>query len=86
MMDLPLEERAKLYAKLVEIDVFFQRPLGSGTDGSVWKTTRGTAVKALARQPNYINELECYKRFAAAEVTEIDGFAVPHLVNSNDEL
>src|SRR6266702_8200098 len=86
MSDLVLEERARLYEKQVEIQIHFDRPLGSGTDGSVWNTSRGTAVKALARQQNYINELECYKRFSAVEVTEIDGFSVPKLIDYDDDL
>ncbi len=86
MSDQILEERARLYEKHCGIQIHFDRPLGSGTDGSVWNTSRGTAVKALARQKNYINELECYKRFLAADITEIDGLSIPNLVGYSDEL
>ena len=86
MSDLVLEERARLYEKQFDIQIHFDRPLGSGTDGSVWNTSRGTAVKALARQQNYINELECYKRLSAAGMTEIDGLSIPNLVDYSDEL
>jgi hypothetical protein len=86
MGDRVLEERARIYEHDAGIQIYLERPLGSGTDGSVWKTSRGTAIKALARQRNYNNELECYKRFLAAGVTEIDGFAIPNLIDYSDEL
>jgi len=62
-----------------------ERTLGHGTDGSVWASDRNTAVKAIERQRNYYVELECYQRFRNANVTQILGFAVPRLIDSDDD-
>jgi hypothetical protein len=86
MADSILEERARRYGELAGIEIQFQRSLGSGTDGAVWKTDRGSAVKAFERQPNYRLEVECYKRLTAAGVSEINGFAVPRLISWDDDL
>ncbi len=61
-------------------------PLGHGTDGTVWRTARKTAVKALQLEKNYRTELECYQRFKQRRVTTLDGFAVPELVGYDDAL
>lgn len=53
--------------------------LGYGSDGSVWHSSRKTAVKALYNQKNYDNELECYIRLKAAGVRQIGLFDVPFL-------
>jgi hypothetical protein len=86
MANSSLEERAKRYGELAEIEVQFERALGSGTDGAVWKTDRGSAVKVFERQANYRLEVECYERLTAANVTVIEGFAVPRLIGWDDDL
>ena len=86
MADSILEERAKRYAERAEVQIQFECSLGSGTDGTVWKTLRGSAVKSFERRPNYMLEVECYKRLTSAGVTEIDGFAVPRLIGFDDDL
>ena len=60
--------------------------LGAGTDGSVWKTNEGTAVKALELLRNYANERDCYRRLSDAGIAEIKGFAVPELEGYSDDL
>ena len=86
MPDSTLEERAIAYAKLCGIALDLKTPLGHGTDGSVWRSDRKTAVKALYRQHNYSLESECYQRFAKHKVTNIRGFSVPELIGLNDDL
>jgi hypothetical protein len=86
MTDSILEQRVREYAHSREIAIDFESPLGAGTDGCVWQTDRMTAVKALARRHNYNQELECYRRFKSAGVTQIGGFSVPELVDHSDEL
>jgi hypothetical protein len=81
-----LEERARRYGELAKIEIQFERALGAGTDGAVWKTDRHSAVKAFERQTNYRLEVECYNRLASAGVTEIDSFAVPRLIDASDDL
>lgn len=68
-------------------DVNLKRYLGGGTDGCVWETSQGTAVKALAREAGYYNERDTYLRLKEWGLTEqIDGFWVPSLVDYDDEL
>ena len=86
MADLSLEQCAVAYSQLCGISVDLQTPLGHGTDGSVWRSNRKTAVKALARHRNYILEKLCYQRFKDEGVFRIEGFAVPELVGANDDL
>jgi hypothetical protein len=86
MTELILSDNVREYARRQGVLVDFHLPLGSGTDGSVWQTERMTAVKAFMRQHNYNQELECYKRLAAAHISRIGRFAVPELVGSSDDL
>jgi hypothetical protein len=86
MNDLSILERALEYARLSGITLDLKTPLGNGTDGTVWKTSRKTAVKSLGRQPNYERELTCYQRFKEKGITKLQGFSVPQLVNSDDDL
>ena len=86
MLNSILEERAKRYAKMAQIEVELTHPLGSGTDGAVWKSDRETAIKVFERHANYTIELECYKRLATASVSEIGRFSVPRLIGYDDEL
>ena len=86
MEDLELTERAERYAQLSGIGLELETPVGHGTDGSVWASSRLTAVKALYRRRNYDLELECYKRFQARQVVNLAGFTVPQLVAWDDVL
>jgi hypothetical protein len=86
MTDPILKDRAASYAKLCRIGLDLETPLGFGNDGTVWKSDRKTAVKALYREINYRNELECYQRFSTAGITDIYGFSVPQLIGSNELL
>lgn len=60
--------------------------LGDGTDGNVWKTDRNTAVKAFNHQKNYFMELACYQRLGEYDVTEINGFSVPRLIDFDESV
>jgi hypothetical protein len=86
MVDPKVQQRGEEYARLWGITLDLKSRLGSGTDGAVWRSDRDTAVKVLSRQHNYTQELTCYRRFAAARVTEIDGFSVPKLIQWDDDL
>jgi hypothetical protein len=85
MIDPSLQQRAEDYARLCGISLELQRPLGAGTDGAVWASNEDTAVKAFRRLHSFNQELTCYRRFASARVSEIDGFAVPKLVRWDDD-
>jgi hypothetical protein len=86
MNDPSLLERALEYARLSGITLDLKTPLGDGEDGSVWKSSRKTAVKALERERNYGIELECYQRFKENKITTIQGFSVPQLIGFDDKL
>ena len=81
-----LVERAKAYATSRQITVRLDSPLGFGTDGSVWRTDRDTAVKVFQRELNYRMELGSYRRLSDHDITEIDIFTIPTLIGSDDEL
>jgi hypothetical protein len=81
------EARARQYCTLSGITVNFARPLGEGTDGKVWKSSRGSAIKVLDRVPAYFNERDTYLRLAEYGLTKkIDHFWVPRLLGYDDEL
>jgi hypothetical protein len=86
MNELAIEERAQQYSKARKIKLDFARPLGSGIDGRVWPSNRDTAVKVFERQHNYLLERECYQRLQAAHVSKLREFAIPKLVDFDDDL
>jgi hypothetical protein len=86
MLDPELTERATYYAQVSDIFLELERPLGHGTDGCVWASSRLTAVKALYRRRNYELELACYERFRERGIVQLAGFSVPQLVAFSDEL
>jgi hypothetical protein len=75
-----LEANAKQYAQLCRISLNLKTPLGYGNDGTVWRSSRQTAVKAYESTVKYDRELECYQRFARGKVRSIHGLAVPELI------
>lgn len=79
-----LEVNAKRYAEARSLTVDFHNPLGHGTDGSVWKTSAKSAIKVLARWKNYLAERGCYQRLRERGVTQIQGLAVPRLIDFDD--
>lgn len=81
------EDRGRKYAALSGITLDFASPLGGGTDGKVWKSNKGTAVKVLERMVAYYNERDSYLRLADYGLTEkIDQFWIPRLVGYDDAL
>ena len=65
---------AQEYANSKGIQLVGKDMLGYGSDGSVWHSSRRTAVKSLYHQKNFDNELECYLRLKAADVRHIGMF------------
>ena len=86
MDDDELFRRANDYAKSKGIGLTSKAKLGYGSDGTVWRSTRPSAVKALNLQRKYENELECYLRLRSDDVDTICGFNVPVLEGSDDSL
>jgi len=84
--DASLFQRACLFAESKAISIESKDRLGHGSDGSVWKSSVPTAVKALYAQKNYLQELECYTRLKDARVQQMNGFFVPVLEGFDDSL
>jgi len=83
--DSDLLRRVQLYAERKNRSIL-EQPLGGGTDGTVWETTRKTAIKVLRKAEVYAVEVECYKRFLRKNIVSIHGFAVPRLIDYADDL
>lgn len=79
-----LQPIAAAYVESREIALL--RFLGDGNDGAVWETSRQTAIKALERPDSFQRELAAYLRLEDRGVTEINGLAVPQLIDHHDTL
>jgi hypothetical protein len=84
--DVDLLSRAESYANSKGIQIYRKDMLGYGSDGNVWRSSAKSAIKALSREKNYLNEVECYRRLKAAGVREIGDFNVPTLEGYDDGL
>ena len=84
--DHALFRNARRYAKSKFLSVLCQHRLGHGSDGSVWRSSRPSAIKAFYRTETFGKELECYSRLKNANVTKINGLNVPVLEGSNSRL
>ncbi len=83
MSDSDLIVVAGQYAQSRSISLEDQR-LGYGSDGVVWKTSRGTALKVHHIEKTYRVELASYRRLRDAKVINICGLSVPELIDSDD--
>ena len=81
-----LESQASAYAVSRGIAIAFDSPLGFGTDGRVWRTSRKSAIKVFERESNYVRERDCYRHLKSLAISNIEGFAIPRLIDSDDEL
>lgn len=60
--------------------------LGSGIDGIVYSTSRGTAIKVHDTQRKFFTERSVYRRLRLHKVESVNGFAIPTLHNSSQKL
>jgi hypothetical protein len=79
-------ERAGAYADSKEISLHREEPFGYGMDGTIWRNSRHSVIKTFEKERNFYDELECYRRFEAAGIEEISGFAIPELLDVDEEL
>jgi len=79
-----LETQAVAYAKSRGISIVFDNPVGCGTDGRVWKTSRKSAVKVFERESNYERERDCYRRLKALAIFQVGRFEIPRLIDQDD--
>jgi hypothetical protein len=82
--DHDLLVRAFEYTKSRQIDLDEKGKLGYGTDGTVWTTSRESALKLFEHAKGYRNELASYRRLRDARIREIRGLSVPLLVDFDD--
>ncbi|MEQ9410326.1 MAG: hypothetical protein RIK87_21495 [Fuerstiella sp.] len=86
-MDVWREElvgRAGQFADPHSVQIIGQ--LGYGYDGTVFATSRQSAMKVLRFERLFLRELSVYLRLQEHDVTEIHGFAVPQLITASDDL
>ena len=76
------EATAKAY---IGIDQLLKE-LGEGAEGFVYPSPSATAVKVFTYPEKFWRELAAYQRLLAHNVTDVNGFAVPKLVNSDSKL
>ncbi|MEM7808269.1 MAG: hypothetical protein AAF561_09185 [Planctomycetota bacterium] len=62
------------------------RCLGEGKDGEVFETTDGTAVKLHHSPEVYRRERNAYLRLRDLEIDDVEGLALPTLIDHDDEL
>lgn len=60
--------------------------LGFGTDGSVWRTSRRTAVKGLYLEQTFSREVTAYQRLAECGLNTLHGLAIPELLGNESDL
>jgi hypothetical protein len=60
--------------------------LGFGSDGIVRATDRQSAVKVHGRAASYHHERDAYLRLRAKNVNEVLGFAIPTIIEFDDDL
>jgi hypothetical protein len=77
---------AEEYAHSSDISLIGKDMLGYGSDGSVWTSSRRTAIKACYDPKRFGLELECYRRLREANARRIGMFSVPYLEGFDDEL
>ena len=86
MDQLTSEERASAYCRERCSVPDFGNLLGMGQEGSVWPTDNETAIKVFDRERNFNSEASCYEILRDNQVYEIDGFTIPHLIDSDSDL
>lgn len=72
------------YCRAAGIDVL--RRIGDGKDGTVYETSRPSAVKEHVREESYQRERDAYLRLRDRGVRTINGLRIPSLWAFDDEL
>lgn len=87
MTPLPFapHDRAALYASSRSLAIQ-KEELGSGYDGTVLATNKGTALKVLNNPQLYRQELTIYQHLKKKNIHRINDFQVPQLIDFDDTL
>src|SRR4051812_17420422 len=65
--------------------IFRTVELGAGKDGTIYGTSRGTAIKVHARVESYTSERDVYFRLRDRQIRRILTFNIPRLKNYDDD-
>jgi hypothetical protein len=60
--------------------------IGQGIDGTVWRSTRQSAIKSCYRRDTYDRERDSYRRLFEHSVRKLADFDVPELMNYQNDL
>ena len=82
-MDDSFREKADAYAEKHHIEI--GKKLGFGWDGTVYSTSRQSAIKVFRHERLFQRERDVYQRLTERHVIRILGFDVPQLVGFDDE-
>lgn len=74
------------YAKRHRLKFNIKEQLGEGTDGAVWATSNDSVIKVIKREKTFETEFLCYERLMSRRVKEIDGLAVPAIIECSRDL
>ncbi len=81
-----MARRALTYVQSKGLSLDCQYPLGAGIDGCVWRTSRPSALKLCERDKSFRDEVESYLRLQEYEVRRLHDFAVPRLIDWDEQL
>ncbi|MFG0335219.1 MAG: hypothetical protein ACF8TS_17820 [Maioricimonas sp. JB049] len=77
MDHLTSEDAHRLQEYLERHGIQVDNALGSGTDGSVWSTSRRTALKLHRNSRRYQQERNVYLRLKQKRLHRLAGFSIP---------
>jgi hypothetical protein len=83
-MDDSLREKAEAFAGKHQIEI--GKKLGFGWDGTVYSTSRQSAIKVFRHERLFQRERDVYQRLTERHVVRILGFDVPQLVSFDNDL
>jgi len=79
-----VKDRLSAYAQTRGIQLTAR--LGFGKDGSVWATSRSTAVKVFEQPHAYEAEQAVYERLQSEGVSQVLGHRVPNMLQTDSQL
>lgn len=78
-----LLDKAEAFARKQDIEI--DRRLGFGWDGTVYSTSRQSAIKVFRHQRLFQRERDVYQRLSDRRVVRILGFDVPQFVSFDND-
>ncbi|TWU58701.1 hypothetical protein Poly51_14810 [Rubripirellula tenax] len=86
MNEIDSRKRATEYCRALNRETDFDSLLGTGQEGYVWRTNDNSAIKVFDRVVNFDRELACYQILSTHQISDIDGFAVPEMLQFDSDL